>query len=371
MRFARLRNQAFAHLLIGSVSVACLSSIPLHAHEIGSTRVSVVFTEAGNYDIEIVTDAAALVEKLQAISGPASSELRAGRGYDSLTSLENIFRRRVTVAFDGQEVRPAISFLVVPPTDSVSSAIANIRLTGTIPVSAGQFTWKYAWTFSSYSLSIRPSPGEPQVTEWLEGGQTSSPLALSATFRGVSRLGTAWQYLKLGFTHIVPLGLDHVLFVLGIYLLTARARSVLWQVSAFTVAHSITLGLSMFDVLSVSSAIVEPLIALSIAYVAVENILVSELKSWRVALVFAFGLLHGLGFAGALKELGLPRTEFVTALLTFNLGVEAGQLAVIGAAFLLVGWHWAHRIWYRSRIVVPVSGLIACTAVYWTISRLT
>jgi hypothetical protein len=112
------------------------------------------------------------------------------------------------------------------------------------------------------------------------------------------------------------------------------------------------------------------LIALSIAYVAIENIFVSELKAWRVALVFVFGLLHGMGFAGALKELGLPRSEFVTALLTFNVGVEAGQLAVIGAAFMLVGWHCANRAWYRSRIVVPVSTLIAGTAVCWTIQRL-
>jgi hypothetical protein len=126
----------------------------------------------------------------------------------------------------------------------------------------------------------------------------------------------------------------------------------------------------MYGVVAVSPRIVEPLIALSIAYVAIENIFVSELKAWRVALVFAFGLLHGMGFAGALKELGLPRAEFVTALLTFNVGVEAGQLAVIGAAFMLVGWHCANRAWYRSRIVVPVSMLIAFTAVCWTIQRL-
>jgi hydrogenase/urease accessory protein HupE len=168
----------------------------------------------------------------------------------------------------------------------------------------------------------------------------------------------------------VPHGLDHMLFVLGIYLLSGRARSVLWQVSAFTVAHSITLGLSMYDVVAVSPKIVEPLIALSIAYVAIENVFLSELKSWRVALVFGFGLLHGLGFAGALRDLGLPRSEFVTALLTFNLGVEAGQLAVIGTAFALVGWHCSSRTWYRRRIVVPASALIACTAVYWTIARL-
>src|SRR5207247_9531420 len=156
---------------------------------------------------------------------------------------------------------------------------------------------------------------------------------------------------------------DHMLFLLAIYLLSRRPRSVLWQVSAFTVAHSITLGLSMYGVVAVSPSIVEPLIALSIAYVAIENIFLSELKSWRVALVFAFGLLHGMGFAGALKELGLPRSEFLTALLTFNVGVEAGQLAVIGAAFMLVGWHCGNRAWYRSRLVVPISPPLAFTAV--------
>jgi hydrogenase/urease accessory protein HupE len=178
------------------------------------------------------------------------------------------------------------------------------------------------------------------------------------------------RYLALGFTHIVPHGLDHMLFVLGIFLLSGRVRTVLWQVSAFTVAHSITLGLSIYGLISVPPAIVEPLIAVSIVYVAIENLVLTDLKPWRIALVFAFGLLHGMGFAGALTELGLPRSEFVTALLTFNVGVEAGQLAVIAAAFVLVGWHWSGRDWYRRRVVVPASALIACTALYWTVERL-
>jgi hypothetical protein len=162
-----------------------------------------------------------------------------------------------------------------------------------------------------------------------------------------------------------------MLFVLGIYLLSRRARSVLLQVSAFTVAHSTTLGLSMYGVIAVSPGIVEPLIALSIAYVAVENLLVTDLKPWRVALVFGFGLLHGMGFAGALQDLGLPRSEFVTALVTFNLGVEAGQLFVICMAFLLVGRAYSHRDWYRGRVVIPASLAIACAAIYWTVERLT
>jgi hypothetical protein len=185
-----------------------------------------------------------------------------------------------------------------------------------------------------------------------------------------TRLQIAFRYLALGFTHIVPHGFDHMLFVLGIFLLSRRPREVLAQVSAFTIAHSITLALSVYGMLSVSPAVVEPLIAISSAYVAIENLVVSELRPWRAALVFSFGLLHGMGFAGALKELGLPRSEFLTALVTFNVGVEAGQLAVIGAAFLLVGWYCSRRPWYRYRVVIPASALIACTAVYWTVQRL-
>jgi hydrogenase/urease accessory protein HupE len=368
----RSSDSSVAHLLCNAVAiVAFLCGATIRAHEIGTTRVSVLFHEGRTYDIEIVTDATALVEKLEASAG---GSLPAGTGSARLQSLligfDEKFRQGVKLAFDDSDVRPAIAYSVAPAIDATSAAAATIRLTGQVPPSARHFTWTFGWTFASYAMTVRSSASENPATQWLEGSQSSAPFALTSPPPPVDRLSTAWRYLTLGFTHILPNGLDHMLFVLGIYLLSGRARSVLWQVSAFTVAHSITLGLSMYGVFAVSPRIVEPLIALSIAYVAIENIFLSELKSWRVALVFAFGLLHGMGFAGALKELGLPRSEFVTALVTFNVGVEAAQLAVIGAAFMLVGWHCANRAWYRSGIVVPVSTLIACTAVYWTIQRL-
>src|SRR5438034_5793104 len=226
---------------------------------------------------------------------------------------------------------------------------------GMVPEGARRLAWSYSWTFATYSLTVRKDGQE--TTEWLEGGQTNTPILLESPNRPLSRAAIGLRYLTLGFTHIIPKGLDHMLFVLGIFLLSRRLREVLTQVSAFTIAHSITLALSVYGIVSVSPKVVEPLIAVSIAYVAIENIFMSELRAWRVALVFGFGLLHGMGFAGALKDLGLPRSEFLTALLMFNVGVEAGQLSVIGAAFLFVGWHCSHRTWYRSRIVVPVSAL--------------
>jgi hydrogenase/urease accessory protein HupE len=354
-----------------TAAAVLLWSAGIRAHEIGTTRVSVVFQQSRSYDIEIVTDAASLVDKLESSTGrPPGSPTSPAALQARLQAYDDVFRRRLSVMFDGSGVRPAVEYSVLAATDATSPPIATIRLTGVIPEDARRFAWTYSWTFATYSMTVRRAGSSPPTTEWLEGGQSSAPISLLAATPVTGRITIALRYLALGFTHIVPKGLDHMLFVLGIFLLSRRPRQVLVQVSAFTIAHSITLALSVYGVLSLSPRVVEPLIAVSIAYVAIENILMSELKAWRVALVFAFGLLHGMGFAGALKELGLPRSEFVTALVTFNIGVEAGQLTVIGAAFLLVGWYCSNRAWYRRRVVVPASALIACTAIYWTIERL-
>ncbi len=348
-----------------------LVAATVQAHEIGTTKVAAVFHERHLYSIQIATDAGALLEKLETVTGgslPAS--LSAPQMQALLVKFDQNFRQRVTVMFDGVSVPSAVTYTVEAPADAFSAYGATIQMTGEIPPGARDFTWKFGWTFASYALTLRNGQSSDQATQWLDGADTSKAFALSAPAPSVTRFETAARYFSLGFTHILPYGFDHVLFVLGIYLLSTRARALLMQVSAFTIAHSITLGLSMYGVISVSPRIVEPVIAISIMYVAVENILLKELHSWRVALVFAFGLLHGMGFAGALKELGLPRSEFATALITFNVGVEFGQLAVIGAAFVLLGWHCASQGWYRRRVVVPASAAIACTAAYWTIERI-
>jgi HupE/UreJ protein len=185
----------------------------------------------------------------------------------------------------------------------------------------------------------------------------------------LSKTDVAFIYLQLGFTHIIPLGLDHILFVLSLFLLNTKLKSIIWQATAFTVAHSITLGLAMYGVISTPSYIVEPIIALSIMFVAIENIITDKLKPTRVLIVFAFGLIHGLGFAGVLTELGLPQKQFLNALITFNIGVELGQISVILAAWLLFGKWFSQKPWYRKFIVNPLSALIAVIAFYWTIQR--
>lgn len=188
-------------------------------------------------------------------------------------------------------------------------------------------------------------------------------------FVGLSKTEVGWIYLRLGFTHILPLGLDHILFVLCIFLLNPKLKSVIWQATAFTLAHSITLGLAMYGIISAPAHIVEPVIALSIFFVAVENMLTDKLQPSRIAIIFLFGLIHGLGFAGALTDLGLPQKQFVMGLITFNVGVELGQITVILIAWLLVGMWFSKKSWYKARVVVPASALIALIALYWTIER--
>lgn len=186
---------------------------------------------------------------------------------------------------------------------------------------------------------------------------------------GLPRTAIASLYLELGFTHIIPLGLDHILFVVCLYLLNPNLKAVIWQATAFTIAHSITLGLAMYGLISPPTSVVEPLIALSIFYVAVENIFSEKLKPTRVIVVFLFGLLHGMGFASVLTDLGLPPQEYVTGLVCFNVGVELGQISIILGCWALFGAWFGKKSWYKNRIVIPISALIALIALYWTIER--
>jgi len=205
---------------------------------------------------------------------------------------------------------------------------------------------------------------------------------VGASLDGLPRTDIAWFYLGLGYNHIIPLGLDHILFVVCLYLLNPKLKSlpantgplrrqagVIWQATAFTVAHSITLGLAMYGYIQPPSSIVEPMIALSIFYVAVENILTEKLRPARLLVVFLFGLLHGMGFAGVLTEFGLPQKEYITGLVCFNVGVELGQISVIIACWALLGAWFSHKPWFKNRIIIPLSAIIALVALYWTIER--
>ena len=300
------------------------------AHELELTEVHVTFASDETFRIEVMNDPGWLLMRVEPFSGPElSGRLDPPARDRRLAEMEPTFAEWVHLYFDGQRAATAATYL--PPTEdgptaTDGTALGVMRLDGRVPPEAETFSFSYGLIMDPYPLLIRDRSDEVIPT--------SSP-------RG---------------------------FVIGIFLLGTRLAPMLAQVTTFTVAHTITLGLTMFGVLSLPGRVVEPLIALSIAYVAIENIVTSELKPWRLALVFGFGLLHGMGFAGVLAELGLPRGEFVSALMSFNLGVEGGQLAVIAGLFVALGWA-RHAPWYRRAAVVPLSLDIAGVGVYWTVTR--
>jgi hydrogenase/urease accessory protein HupE len=350
--------------------VLLLSVTAARAHEIGRTQVTATVTGT-SYSIDVTVDPDALLTKLEVFSGGTLSNAAIDRQERDrrIATLASTFLNRVIVRFDERIDRPQFEYRPAGAFGDAAQAPSLVRLTGRVPEGTRDMTFAYGLALGSYALNMRIGDSAVQ-TFWIDGAAASQPISLVAPPPPPSRSAVAWQYFLLGFTHIVPKGLDHILFVVGIFLLSDKWRSVFSQVSAFTVAHSITLGLTMYGVVSLPAKVVEPMIALSIAYVAIENLITSDLKPWRLALVFSFGLLHGMGFAGVLRDLGLPRSQFLTALLTFNGGVEAGQLAVISVAFALVFTLRRDRDSYRQLIIQPASLAIALIGLYWTVERL-
>ncbi len=204
------------------------------------------------------------------------------------------------------------------------------------------------------------------------GTQSLQPL-LDETGNVRSWFSTAVLYLKIGAQHILPGGTDHILFVLALFLASERMRSLIIQISAFTLAHTATLGFTAAGLIEPPASIVEPLIAVSIAFVAMENLFFKDISKWRPLIVFGFGLFHGMGFAGFVREVGLPPGQFWASLIGFNLGVEVGQLAVVAVALLLsipIKRTLTDTVFsYRTAIVWPLSIMIALIGLWWAVAR--
>jgi hypothetical protein len=193
-------------------------------------------------------------------------------------------------------------------------------------------------------------------------------LLLIAASAAVSH-ATAFDFLQLGFGHIVPYGLDHVLFVLGLFFCCREFATLLTHVTLFTVAHSLSLGVAVVGGWHAPSQAVEVAIALSIAFVGIENLLRQRPGRWSGTVAFAFGLVHGLGFAEAFHGAAGGAGGFALALLGFNVGVELGQLAVVMLAFLIAAKYW-ERAWYRRSVAVPASTMIALAGLGWAALRI-
>ena len=351
------------------------------AHRLRPAVVTITF----NPDLTYVATIELNVEAVLAGIGPEhqdTNESPNAQEYDALRELPpaelmeridayaDVYVDGIRILIDGQRNSPSLTGAEVPAVGDLDrERITTLTLAGTAPAGTSSFTWEYAERFGSSAVRVRRAGEDTTQTAFLNPGEPSPPFDVGAPLVPKTTADVYAEYIGLGFTHILPKGLDHILFVLGIFLLSVRWRPLLYQVTAFTVAHTITLGLSLYGVIDLSPNIVEPLIALSIVYVGVENIVTPQLKPWRVFVVFGFGLLHGMGFAGVLQAIGLPENEYLNALIAFNVGVELGQLAVIAIAFLLVGAWFRDRDWYRARVVIPGSLAIAAVGAYWTVER--
>ncbi len=261
----------------------------------------------------------------------------------------------------GEKSQPAESLTPEWPTHC--QAEANLLRCGARGLS-GTLTMKgVGGKFSAVIVKIRWVDGQSS-THTLSGGQPRVRLFGSADDqRGVGEI--SWAYIALGIDHILT-GLDHLLFVIGLLFLVGFRRQLVWTITAFTVAHSLTLGLSAMGWLALRSPPVEATIALSIVLVAAEALHRRQTlaRRWPALVAFGFGLIHGLGFAGALKEIGLPEAHVPLALLTFNVGVEIGQLLTVFAAWVL--WRVLDKLPRLDQARTVALYAMGAVAAYWS-----
>ena len=367
-------RRQLAPLLLAALAATAVA----RAHEFEITPVTLVVIGDGSFqaDVGLDADALALGLPLETDSERVAQgmrELPPSALAAAIETAREAVLADIRIGFDGVPVAFTVAFPhhgtpaaeeAEPPT--VLGTVA--RLSGLVPGGAREVEFQAAARYKTVSLQVvAPRSSEP-FAALVEAGRKSPGFPLTGAEAAGAGSGVFLTYLRLGFTHIVPKGLDHILFVVGLFLLSVRWSALLYQITAFTLAHSVTLALSMQGIVSLPGRFVETLIALSIAWVAIENIATSKLMPWRVAVVFGFGLLHGLGFASVLGELGMPEGRFLAALLAFNIGVEVGQLGVVATAFAITA-RFRQLAGYRRWVVLPCSAAIGATGLWWAVAR--
>ncbi len=358
-------------------------SIPVNAHEIRPTIVNLNLTDSG-YELELLLN----LEAIMAEIGPEHSDTDESENatlYDSLRRLDSqelktqfdLFHDQWIDSIDitdssGKPISHQLISIDIPETGDIAIARdTKLRLQPQLDGEVSDVIWSWPAKYGTSIIRVNQANGEVNEDDYsafLANGEKSTAIPLSGSLNQTS-LHVIVNYLKIGFAHIIPKGLDHILFVVGLFLLGAALRPLFIQITSFTLAHTITLALGTTGIIQLSPSIVEPLIAASIIYVAIENIISDRLQRWRPVIVFCFGLLHGLGFAGVLSEIGIASGFFFTALISFNLGVEFGQICVILICFLLVGFWFRHKPWYRQRITIPGSLVVGAFGLFWFVER--
>jgi hypothetical protein len=363
--------------------VMLLALLPARAHEM-SPAIADITIGSERVEMEVILQGEAMVAGIDLSSITDTNNSPRADTYDALRALPpEVFADQLRDAFpelaDGIRLSAGDTRLTPELEEAATSPAegedlprqSRVVIAADLPDDDSDVTFGWAPEYGPIILRqiVEDLPeGEEAYSAFLGPGQTSVPLPRTGTAQ-VTVLESFVTYIGLGFTHIVPKGLDHILFVLGLFFFSRALRPLFYQVTTFTLAHTLTLALATLGIVSVPAAVVEPLIALSIAYVAIENIARPRLSRVRLAVVFVFGLLHGLGFASVLGDIGLSPGHFIASLVAFNVGVELGQIAVIVTAFFAITFWIGHKPWYRTVVVIPASALIGAMGLWWALER--
>jgi hypothetical protein len=377
MRLFIMKNPILRFIAITYLAIFGVVS-PSHAHEAIPTIVTVT-VERSTVELKVRFMAEAYLAGIDLSEFSFMNDSEKSDAYDRLRALDiaelrNQFdaawpqlSNNIQIIQNGQPLELSLTEFTVDDIANDEIARYSVASVSGAIIGAGPVTLQFP--ISLGEVVVRQEGVENPLTQLLDAGRISDPIMAEGSDAAKSAWGTFVEYIPVGFDHIVPKGLDHILFVLGIFFLGAGWRALVWQISAFTLAHTVTLALGALEIIVISGSIVEPLIAASIVFVAVENLMTTSLNKRRPVIIFGFGLLHGLGFASVLGDFGLPDGQFIPALIGFNIGVEVGQLTVVAVAAILLTLPFGRFDWYRRAIAVPASIFIALVGAYWFIER--
>ena len=368
-----VRRLRFPGALLLSLALLLAGGRLALAHSFERTATTLRLDAGRNFEATLKLDLDALALGVDPSIDPeeAAKTLLAMSDADFKTAedgLRRVLSRRLRVRVDGKPMEFEISFPQFRPRpERLGVEVFGLEATlrGAAPPDGKEILFFASRAFPAIELTFEDEGTGRKEFHICLPGEECPRIKLTA---GEANAGL-WNFVVIGFKHIVPLGLDHILFVLALFLGGRDPKTLLIQTGVFTLAHSATLALSTFGVVSLSSRIVEPLIALSIGIVGLENVVRPlSVSRGRAAVVFFFGLLYGLGFAGILAETPLVEGQRLAALLLFNLGVEFGQVAVLAGAFLL-SLPFKDPNAYRRNVQRPLSIVLTVTGLVWAVSR--
>jgi len=383
---ALLNSVLLSRISIGIALILLLCvARSINAHEIKPAIVDLNYIKQGpqlELEIKMLVNLEALISDI----GPSHEDTKDANNSDAYDALRAMNEKELLFEFDSFKPRlingitlldnnnitqsMSVDSVNIPPIGNLEIARdTTIILRSTLNENVNALSWQWEARFGETIVRANSNIQSMDYAALLSPGQRSDLIHFTDTVQ-VSAWRVIANYIVVGFEHILPKGLDHILFVIGLFLLTTRWRVLAIQVTTFTLAHSITLALGVSKVLVIAPEIVEPLIALSIVFVCVENLFASNLSRWRVVMVFLFGLLHGLGFASVLEAVGLDSSNFVIALLGFNVGVELGQLFVVAICMLLVGIWFGKHAHYAKWFSKPASVVVGLVGLYWFAERI-